>query len=155
MSHDARAVANVLIDRANEMGRPLTTMQIIKLVYICHGWMLGLYQRPLIHQPVEAWRYGPVISKLYHSLKRFGGGHVTERIPAEDSQFDDLEDDLIRQVVEKYSHLSGISLSSMTHAHGTPWHKVWNMEIPASVVGQNPLIPNDLIEEHYAQKAAS
>ena len=36
-------------------------MQVLKLVYYCHAWMLGLYGRPLIRQPIEAWRYGPVV----------------------------------------------------------------------------------------------
>ena len=36
-------------------------MHAIKLVYLCHGWMLGIYGRSLIGEPVEAWRYGPVV----------------------------------------------------------------------------------------------
>ena len=122
-------------------------MQIIKLVYICHGWMLGLYRRSLIEQSVEAWRYGPVISKLYQGLRKYGGSRVTKEIPAKDGNFDEFEDDLIEQVFSKYSSLSGIALSRLTHAVGTPWHTIWHM------VGQNSIIPNDLIEEHYAQKA--
>ena len=149
MSHDADAIANALIERANRNQRPLTPMQIIKLVYICHGWMLGLYGRPLVKQHIEAWRYGPVISSVYQKLKRYGGDHVTDKISVTDVQFDPLEDDLIDQVVEKYSHLSGIYLSRMTHAAGTPWYTIWTRE------GQNSIIPNDLIEEHYAQKAAA
>ncbi len=31
-------------------------MQLIKLVYLCHGWTMGLYSRPLIEN-VEAWQY--------------------------------------------------------------------------------------------------
>ena len=147
MAHDARAVANALIERANQENQPLTPMQIIKLVYICHGWMLGLYGRPLIRQSVEAWRYGPVVSALYQGLRQYGDTHVRQPISTDDGQFDEYEADLISQVWEKYKHLTGISLSRLTHAPGTPWHTIWNMQ------GQNSIIPQDLIEEHYARKA--
>lgn len=147
MSHDARSVANALIDWAAENQRPFTPMQIIKLVYICHGWMLGLHGRPLIFQPVEAWQYGPVISTVYQGVKQFGGSHVTGKIEARDGEFDEIESDLIEQVCDKYSRLSGIALSRLTHAQDTPWHTIWNM------YGQNSIIPNDLIEDHYAEKA--
>ena len=50
MKHDARAVANSLIEKSQEEGNLLTPLQIIKLVYFCHGWMLALYKRPLIKQ---------------------------------------------------------------------------------------------------------
>ena len=41
--------------------KEITTMQLLKLVYIAHGWMLGLYDKPLISDEVEAWQYGPFI----------------------------------------------------------------------------------------------
>lgn len=147
MSHDARVIANNLIGRANDANCPLTPMQIIKLVYICHGWMLGLYGRPLIVQPVEAWRYGPVVDDLYQSLKKYGSSHVPKRIADQEGDLDEFELDLVRQVAEKYWHLSGVALSRLTHAPGTPWDIVYNQH------GQNSFIPNDLIEDHYAQKA--
>ena len=145
MAHDAMALANRLIDQSEH---PLTPMQIIKLVYICHGWMLGLYKRPLIRQPVEAWRYGPVVSDVYQGFKRYGGEHIREPTGFNaEEEFDEYEEDLYRQVVEKYGDLSGIALSSITHATGTPWHIVWHRN------GQNAVIPNDLIQEYYTQKA--
>ena len=144
MEHDARTVANKIIDLSLEDGKPLTPLQIIKLVYFCHGWMLGLYGRSLITEYVHAWRYGPVIPNVYHALKRYGGEPVTERIArAPEEAFDDLEEDLIEQVYEGYSDLTGIQLSQLTHAEGTPWHEVWNE------TGSNSIIPDELIKEHY------
>lgn len=149
MAHDVRAVANALIEKSMRDNRPLTPMQIIKLAYICHGWMLGLYHRPLINNTVEAWRYGPVVGELYQALKWYGSGYVSQPIgmAPEFEQLDPQETDLIEQVWEKYGQLSGIALSRLTHAAGTPWFRTWHAH------GQNAPIPNDLIEEHYAQRA--
>ena len=150
MSHDARAVANKLIEKACDTGQPLTPLQIIKLVYFCHGWMLGLYGRPLHRQPIEAWRYGPVIADVYHSLKSYGGNPINKKIRYVDEEdFDELEVDLIDQVYEAYGNLSGVRLSQLTHAPGTPWDHIWRE------FGQNAPIPNGLIQKHYEDKAAS
>ena len=150
MAHDARAIANMLIKLGTEKNRPLTPMQIIKLVYICHGFMLGLYHRPLIIQPIEAWKYGPVIETLYESMKKYGGSHVTKEIRLGISfkrklQLDEYEQDIVEQVFTKYSHLSGIELSTLTHQPGTPWYIVWYQR------GQKRgVIPNDIIESYYS-----
>ncbi len=151
MPHDARSIANRLIDAGCAAGKPLTPLQIIKLVYFCHGWMLGLYGRPLSKQMIQAWLYGPVIPGVYHGLKKFGGEPVEIKIdvPGEESEFDELEADLIDQVYNMYGKLSGVRLSQLTHASGTPWHEVWTRE------GQNSVISNELIKKHYAERAST
>ena len=150
MTHDARAVANALFDKSQDAERYLTPLQIIKLVYFCHGWMLGLYGRALISQPVEAWLYGPVVVDVYRNLRKYGGNFVTDRIKrGGNAEFDDDEADLINQVHSEYGPLSGIELSKLTHAPGTPWHEIWHQS------GRNSIIPNGLIGRHYARIASS
>ena len=151
MEHDARSVANELIRRAHEAGRDITPMQVLKLVYYCHVWMLGLYHRPLLEQPIEAWRYGPVVPEIYYSLRRYGGEAVRRLIDLEsagvtESPYDHYESNIIDQVWEKYGHLSGIQLSAMTHAIDTPWHQVWTKH------GQNAVVPDTIIEDYYSQQ---
>lgn len=145
MAVQARVVANEFIRLARADGRALTPLQVIKLTYIAHGWMLALYQRPLISDPIEAWKYGPVIPSLYHALKKYGSGSVTGTIGAgffDAGTLDDDERDLIEQVYKEYGHLTGIQLSRITHLPGTPWYETWTGE-------PNEEIPNDLIAEHY------
>ena len=72
MAHDARDVANEIIERGAESHRAFTHLQIQKLVYYCHGWMLGVYGEPMLTQDVSAWDHGPVIAELYHELKQYG-----------------------------------------------------------------------------------
>ena len=144
MAHDARNVANELIRRARAVERPITPMQVQKLTYYCHAWMLGIYHRPLLTQSVEAWRLGPVIPDVYYSLRPFGGAPITSEIQVRDENYDREEENIIDQVSEKYGKFIGIQLSSMTHASGTPWYQTWHAK------GQNAVIPDSLIEEHYA-----
>jgi uncharacterized phage-associated protein len=147
MGTSARAVANEFIRLAAEDRRSLTPLQLIKLVYIAHGWMLALYHRPLINDRIEAWKYGPVIPDLYRELKKYGAGSVPGEISegrfSSTSPLDEHEKDLVRQVYEIYGKKTGVQLSQLTHERGTPWAATWepdSMGIPIS---------NDLIAEHY------
>lgn len=152
MQHDARSVANELIRRALDDGRPITPLQVQKLVYYCHAWMLGLYGQPLLKQRIEAWRYGPAVRDIYDSLRQYGRDPVTQPIQHPDGSFDEREVDLINQVWEKYGHLSGPELSNMTHRIGTPWHQVWDGR-RRSWWGKSSTVSNNLIREHYARIA--
>jgi uncharacterized phage-associated protein len=124
VAYDAATVANRFIELAeNDGGRRLTPMQLIKLAYIAHGFSLAIKNRPLLDEPVEAWRYGPVIPSLYRKLKNFGNGGVDKRIArffsSETLASEDVE--LIDAVYAKYGHLTGGQLSFLTHKQGTPW----------------------------------
>ena len=149
MSHDARSVANKLIEVGVNELEPFTPLQIIKLVYICHGWMLGLYEQKLIKQSVYAWRYGPVVPDIYHALKQNRMNGVTERLSVKSANFNEYESDIIKQVIDVYGNLTGIQLSQITHAEGTPWYQVWTKH------GINSRIPNKLIQRHYFELASS
>jgi uncharacterized phage-associated protein len=140
---DARIVANRFLELAREQGRSLTPMQVLKLVYIAHGWMLGLNDRPLIHQPVEAWQYGPVVRDVYNAARGYGRGSIQAPLPNPGTSFDRYEDDMIKQVYNLYGEMDGIALSNITHMPDTPWARTYK---PGAF---STTIPNDLIAAHY------
>ena len=139
------AVANRFIELSLENSDPLTPMQLLKLVYIAHGWMLGLTGRPLINDRVEAWQYGPVIPGLYARVRESRGAPIVKKISAlfDKAELDADEADIINQVYNAYKKFTGIQLSRMTHADGTPWA----LSYEHGTFGK--VIPVDLIEEHY------
>lgn len=157
MSHDARAVANYILDKAKDAGQLLTPMQLLKLVYIAHGWNLAISDAPLIKEDVQAWKFGPVIPSLYHEFKKFGAGNITGF--AEEFDFDTLEfkkavenfseeeTQLMDRVFQVYSRYDGLHLSNLTHATDTPWEKTWQENAVALK------IPNQLIKEHFVELA--
>ena len=73
------SVANYFIGKGIESGIEVTPMKLIKLVYVAHGWYLGNYQKPLIGEASEAWKYGPTIPSLYHSFKQLGNQKITKQ----------------------------------------------------------------------------
>lgn len=146
--HDSRTIANRLLTIARANGDSLTPMQLLKLVYIAHGWMLGLFGRPLIRDEVQAWQYGPVIPRLYNALKSYRGSPVTDLLaaPPGDALGSD-ETATISDVYELYASKSGPALSRLTHAPGTPWAMTY---VPGEF---GVAIPTDLIEDHYQRLA--
>ena len=126
---------------------PTTPMHVLKLVYLCHGWMLGIFGRSLIMEPVEAWRYGPVVPTVYHTYKAFGGSAI-ETVPVDHSTiFDDEQNELVGMVLDAYRDYTAWDLSAITHQPGTPWHKVYK-----SGRGEGAIIPNSLIKKHYEER---
>lgn len=145
--HDARSVADRVIEQGIGMPNgPYTPLQVIKLTYLCHGWMLGLYGRPLCWQPVEAWKHGPVIADVYHEVKIFGKKQIKKAFGFTVADFDEYEKHLIDQVLDAYSEFSGIDLSIRTHRAGSPWSMVYRP-------GKNVVIPNNIIEKYFAELA--
>jgi uncharacterized phage-associated protein len=148
MMHDSNLVANRFLELASEHGDTLTPMQILKLVYIGHGWMLGMYGVPLIVDDVQAWKFGPVIPRLYNAVKDFRDNPVRGPLPVRDCPLlIDIETDLISQVYDQYGSMTGPSLSRLTHQAGTPWALTYREGVNGLVIS------NDLIEEHYNQLA--
>lgn len=147
MSAPATAVAQYILTRCAQKGDgDVTPMQLIKLTYIAHGWMLGLTGKVLLDEQVEAWQYGPVIPTLYHAIKHYRSLPVRS-LPAPQVEFTAVERSILDQVVDIYGKFTGIQLSAMTHQPGTPWEISW------SRAGKNAAIPNDLIETYYKAKS--
>lgn len=144
--HSAVKVANYFLNKAKEDKKDITPLQLMKLVYLAHGWMLGVHGRHLIKEPIEAWQYGPVIPELYQKTKKFGALPVTYPIAETDLNFDDDEKHFLDKVYRTYANWTGMKLSALTHMQGSPWFMVWTKKDADSI------IPNDIIREYYQDK---
>lgn len=151
------AIANYFIQKANDECLSMTPMKLLKLVYISHGWHLAVYNTPLIEEPILAWQYGPVVPSVYQQFKIYGNTNITDtgfiinakremQVPIpEKSKWDFLD-----KVWNVYKNFTGIELSAMTHRKNTPWDIIYN-----SGHGENNIIPNSLIMDHYVNKISS
>ncbi|MBN8626289.1 MAG: SocA family protein [Planctomycetes bacterium] len=149
MSYPARTIANWFLSRAARDGDALTQMKLQKLVYIAHGWHLGLYGEPLIMEDVEAWRWGPVIKALYRDFADFGSSPITAISPTL-VQVDNPTNLFLERVWSQYGKFSAVQLSAMTHAPNTPWSLNYGGESQTIRT-----IPSSTIEQHYKEKLAN
>ena len=126
-----------------------THLQVQKLVYISHGFMLAIHDRPLFFDDVEAWSHGPAIPSIYWAFERWGSDVIgnTTPPPPPPKQFDDEERKVIDSVYENYDKFSGYRLSDIARNTGgeldTPWAQCYEYG------GENTVIDNGLIKQYY------
>lgn len=151
MIYTPRQIADFFLYAGKE-DQSMTPMKLIKLVYIAHGWSLGLYNKPLITEAPQAWKYGPVIPSLYDEFRQYGNQKID--IPVDENP---IQDDKINKLLEKiwntYGKYTAIQLSAMTHEPGTPWSITWE-KAKKQYKTLNLTIPDSLIQEHYTAKQA-
>jgi uncharacterized phage-associated protein len=149
MSYSSLAVANSFLELS--LGTevpPMTNMKIQKLVYIAHGFTLGMLHEPLIRGHVHAFQHGPVIPTLYEKLKQFGAAAVPGPFSIDFSeQPSPAFQEVIKRDWKRYGQLSAYQLRNITHKDGTPWSITWN-ETPYGVIS------NDIIESYYVNLLA-
>lgn len=149
MSHDAREVANYLIQKAIDDGNPLTPIQVLKLTYYCQGWSLARLDEGLVSQPIEAWKYGPVIRDVYFALNHYVDQPIDKPIRGHKPKFSKEEKELMDKVYRLYGEMNPYELIGLTHLPMSPWSKVWN-EHGGTI--RNAKIPKNMIKEFFIKK---
>lgn len=147
MPHDARAVANFMIQKAREDGKWLTPLQVIKLVYFAQGWTLARTGKELFFQPVEAWKHGPAIRDVYREVKIYVDKPVENFLRSAPAKFDNNEEFLMSEVYRLYGGLGGVQMIQLTHNPDSPWCKTWEQSKT-----DHDIIDNELIKTFFESK---
>jgi uncharacterized phage-associated protein len=151
--YDPRAIANLMLDVAEERGCKITNLALQKLLYFAHGIHLTKTKQPLVSGYFEAWQYGPVHPAVYRAFKPSGSAPIIDRAVAKDPLTGKARDlpkptdreviDLVSDVMRSYGHLPPGRLVDLSHAKGSPWSIVvdkartgvaFGMRIPDNVV---------------------
>lgn len=127
LGYDSRAVANRILEAARKKGRPLTIMQLVKLLYFAQGWYLAFMDKPITFHKAQAWQYGPVYPLVYKAYSGAGSSAldapILDKISGQPYAADFSEDELamIEWIVDEYGKLHAFDLSRQTHVDGGPW----------------------------------
>ena len=138
-------VANHFIEYS---GFTKTNLQVLKLTYISHGYMLAIHDIPLISDEVQAWPHGPVIPKIYNKFKKYGSGVIGSMSSSISEPFDQKEKEILDAVFESYGKYCGYYLSQITHEDGelkTPWMQCYQQ-------GRRTSLISDEITKRYYKK---
>lgn len=158
IGHEPLAVANRIIELGRDDGRPKSMLEVIKLAYFAHGFHLVLLGRPLVGEPAQAWKYGPVFPTMYHEMKHHGaapvvepevmyhyydpaGIHVPEMPEVTDNDVRSRE--LIRAVWHVYKDLSGGQMIDLTHRPDSAWSQTFEKGM------RHVPIPDHLIADEF------
>ncbi|WCM42459.1 DUF4065 domain-containing protein [Flavobacterium sp. CBA20B-1] len=146
--YNANLIAQYFINKYGSSGN-ITPMKLIKLVYIAHGWCLGLTGKPLITETPEAWKYGPVIPSIYAKFKSYRNNPILPlEISTDNLNIGNTDKEFLDKIWLTYGKETGTQLSNRTHQPNTPWSIIWN-KLENGEMKYSFQIPNDLIKEHY------
>jgi len=161
MAYNPLEVANYFLELGRVDGIPIDPLKLQKLLYLAHGWHLATQGEPLLNEAIEAWPYGPVVPSVYHAFKHFGMKPITTRA----GRFNGIDFTLaefpdgcehqdaravMKQVWETHKGMSGLALSALSHAPGSPWDTV---AAEHGGTPRNARISDDLIDRYFLQQA--
>lgn len=70
------AVANFIIQSGNKLNKPVTNLQLQKIMYFIQGEFLAKYNQPIIKGQFSRWQYGPVLREVYSIFKYNGSSAI-------------------------------------------------------------------------------
>lgn len=150
-------VVNWLLLKYDSSQFKLTNLKLNKLVYFMHGVYLAREDTPLIRNRFECWQRGPVISSLYHRLKRFEQGNVTELISCQNyergtvdvvssTRMDERMTVTLAKATNYFVEKSAFWLVEQSHSISGPWFKHY---VQDSSPNAGKTIPDYEIKEHF------
>lgn len=158
-AHDARAVANLLLDVADGQGIPVSNLSLQKLLYFAHGLFLIARGSPLVSGYFEAWEYGPVHPQVYGAFKAAGNQPIrfraTRRIfPAGTTKpIEPVRDQHVETIaaglIETLGRLPPRRLVDLSHATGGPWAHIVNEARTGAGLGLR--ISDSIIRERFGR----
>ena len=117
-------VADYLLVRASEQGRPLDHVKVQRLCYFVQGFYLAFRDQPLFGEPLRAWDDGPVTREL---SDRFG--NVSGPVPVPDDfnagSLTPEHREFLDMVVYRFGDHPSTELARMTRADD-PWRDAYN-----------------------------
>ncbi len=156
-AHDPRAIANLMLDKADLDDIEITNLALQKLLYFAHGLHLIQTKKPLVSGYFEAWQYGPVHPSVYCAFKDAGSSPIKTRAKRKDPltgrahKIRKINDravvSLVRHVIHSYGKMSPGRLIDLSHAKGSPWDFIVDKSRTSVAFGLR--IPDDVIKERF------
>lgn len=156
MPFDARAISNKVLDLTDELGFGISNLSLNKVIFFVHAHFLIDWDKKLVDQEFEAWKYGPVCADVFHSFKKFESKFITERaryinfatgetvIP--NAVLSEEENIYFREITSFYARIPSGKLVDMSHVNGGPWDKTWNHD---TLTNPGMVIPDRVIAEFF------
>lgn len=152
IKNDAEIREHEAINDDYEVYEGITHLKIQKLLYYAQGISLGIYEKNLFEEKIEAWQHGPVVKEIYGCFSKFGRNNIEIDIDAE-------KEDIIRRIESDKEVLEVLNLTynnfaiytawhlrQMTHEDNTPW------DITQKTKGLGQEIDNSLIKKYFKEQ---
>lgn len=152
MTIDVNAVVDRFLLLGHDAGRPLTHIEVQKLLFFLEGWHLAIAGDRLFDEDFQAWANGPVIETIHDRMLRYSA-HSIPRSEIKSLDFTVLGSltlDLISRVFKTYRQYDPGALIGFTHLPGTPWAQVRSAQGVAKGAASAAIIPKTCMKEWFS-----
>jgi uncharacterized phage-associated protein len=116
-------VAAALLSRTG----PITAMKLQKLVYYVQAWHVAEFGEPAFEEPIEAWKDGPVIRRLFEQHR--GVRRITAWSSGDGSELPPSIWRIVVHVAQAYGRCTAEELSAVAHRE-RPWRRARGNLLP-------------------------
>lgn len=124
-SYTGLAIADYFIGKCLNVGKHITNMSVLKMVYFAHGLAYPSLERKLVKNPFYRWDWGPVERDVYDTFKKYGANSIQSISGRTDDELSSIkEDKALCQFLDSLlplADLSPFTLSRKSHEPGGPW----------------------------------
>ena len=118
-------LSNYIVGYALGKGKPVSNLQLQKILYFVNGEFYRKYKRFLLDEDFYAYPLGPVNLEAYHLFKSYGASKI--------GLYDEVnlklkpdEQETVDEVTDKYIQYSAYDLVELSHMVGKAWDKTRN-----------------------------
>lgn len=145
MSYRAIDVADYIISRAYQRGKPISNLKLQKMLYYAWVDFYKKTSRHLFYEPICAWPLGPVVPEVYNEYCSYGGRPI--RFLIDDTDIRDSDSYILDQIIDKYVDIPASVLVNQTHVAGGAWDTIYK-----NGTGNRDVIPFSLINKCESQR---
>lgn len=135
-----------------EVYEGITHLKLQKLLYYAQGISLGMYDKPLFDEKIEAWQHGPVVRKVYGVFSQYGRNNIEINMDKQKeniiSRIENNKEvsEVLNLTYDNFAIYTAWQLRQMTHEDNTPW------DITQKTKGLGKEIDIKLIEQYFKEE---
>ncbi len=139
---NALELAKYILKHSN---KELSNLELQKTLYFTELDYIKKFDKHLVSDDFEAWRYGPVAREVYYEYRNYGANSIDK--PKEETLSQNLRKDELETIncsIEKCSKKSYWDLVKESHKEDGAWHKSFKED-------RKEIISKDLIKQEAKQ----
>ena len=120
--YDAVEIARYVVKKCIADGHPISNLQLQKILYFIQKSFLKNKNRVAFKDDIEAWKFGPVIPKVYYRYSGFCSMPITLDL-SEPVSLDTEDGPIIDTIISDLREESPWRLVNLTHRPSGAWDK--------------------------------